>query len=177
MKTYVLKCFIVFAFISLNPIVLAETKTTKATKAQTEVWLNQHIVAWDDSKRVKVNTSNCKLHIESQKNSTVMNFKGILFPIEIIAKDRSQDPFIRVRFKDRYSGNYGFDKKCNSSNSNCQKNIGKWSPVSYYDFRITNVVQYVGRDEDLNVHKAKKLNRALTHYAKLCNAKEYNFTF
>jgi hypothetical protein len=155
----------------------ATEKSTLASKQQTEMWLQQAIVAWDDDDKLSVKADVCKLYVKTKRKSTIMNFEGILFPIEVIAKGNSHNPYVRIRFKNRYSGDYGMERECNVDNDYCRKNIGKWSPVSYYDFNITHVTQYRGRDEDLNIDKSGQLKNALQHYAKLCNATDYNFHF
>jgi len=155
---------------------LAETKP-KASAAQTEEWLNQHIVAWDDSTRLKVETKDCRMQVTSKTQDRLINFKGTLFPIEIIAKGSSDDAFVRIRVKDRYTGNYGMQRSCSSNNQWCRENENKWSYLSYQDFRITHVRDYVTNSKGQNVDKATQLKSALEHYSKLCNAKAYNFRF
>lgn len=161
-----------------SQVVMAQQeKKHKANQSETENWLSQHIVAWDDSKKLVVEVNDCTMKVKTANRASVINFNGVLFPVEIIAKGKSQDPYIRLRVKDRYSGDYGMMKECSSENAWCKKNIGKWTPLSYIDYRISNVVHYIGRDEDLNVDKAEILRDALEHYARLCNASEYNYYF
>jgi hypothetical protein len=149
----------------------------KATKQQISDWLSQHIVAWDENTKLTVDGNDCRLQIMRNNRSAIMNFNGILFPVEVIRKGNSNDAFVRVRFKERYSGDYGMERECNQQNNFCQDNIGKWSPLSYYDFTVTNVSKYSGPILDLNITKSNRLARALSHYARLCNATDYNFTF
>ncbi len=153
------------------------TPLPKANKIQIAEWIAQHAVAWDEDTKLEITGDDCRLQINRDNTSSIMNFSGILFPVEIIAKDNSKHAYVRVRFKDRYSGDYGMKKACNTQNEFCKKNIGKWSPISYFDFKVTDVVNYIGMDRDLNHSKSRSLARALTHYAKLCNAKDYEFTF
>ena len=148
-----------------------EASKPKATKAQTEQWLDRYIQVWDDNKRIYVETEDCKIQIKTKSNSTLLNMKGLLFPVEILSVNRSSSPSVRVRFVNRYSGDYAMDKQCKSDNLYCDNYAGKWNAVSYYDFNITHWVDYVGRDEDLSVKKASKLKAGLEHYAKLCGAK------
>lgn len=149
----------------------------RATKSQASEWIAQHAVAWDEYTKLVVEIDDCRLQVLRENKSTIMNFSGVLFPIEIIAKGSSKDPYVRVRFKDRYSGDYGMEKECNASNSFCRDNIGKWSPLSFFDFTITSVTDYIGRDNDINIAKASQLSKALNYYARTCNATDYNFRF
>lgn len=149
----------------------------KASKAQISDWIAQHAVAWDEDKKLVITGEDCRLRINRDNTSSIMNLSGILFPVEIIAKPNSKHAYVRVRFKERYSGDYGMQKACNAQNDFCEKNIGKWSPISYFDFKVSDVVNYIGMDRDLNHTKSRQLARAITHYAKLCNATDYEFTF
>lgn len=149
----------------------------KATKQQVSDWLTQHIVAWDENTKLVVEGNNCRLQILRNNRSAIMNFKGILFPVEVIRKGNSNDAYVRVRFKDRYSGDFGMERECNQQNNFCQENIGKWSPLSFFDFTVTHVNKYSGPNLSLNITKANRLAGAITHYAKLCNATDYSFTF
>lgn len=166
---------IIFAIVS--NMAQAEKTTNKASMEQTEAWMEQHIQAWDDNTRVEVEAQDCKLKIFTHKTASVVNMKGLLFPIEVLAiNDRS--PRVRIRVKDRYTGDYGVTKECpNNAARLCKNSDEKWSPLSYYDFTITHELEYFGRDEDLNKRKATSLRNALNHYANLCGAKEWQYSF
>lgn len=152
--------------------------TNKATKAQTEEWLEQHIQAWDDGKRIFVTAKDCKLQFKTKDTSSIINMSGVLFPIEVLAIGSSRSPKVRVRVKDRYTGDYGMIKECpNNTNRVCENSSQKWKPLSYYDLTITHVLEYFDRNEDLNDDKARSLRSALSHYAQLCGAKEYEYSF
>jgi hypothetical protein len=167
-----------FSFPSFSQAEQQEKKPLpKATKSQISDWIAQHAVAWDEGTKLEISSDDCRLQINRDNTNSIMNFSGILFPVEIIAKQNSKHPYVRVRFKDRYSGDYGMKKACNAQNDFCKKNVGKWSPISYFDFKVTDVVNYIGMDRDLNHSKSRSLARALTHYARLCNATDYEFTF
>ena len=160
-----------------DPDTLTNSPLPKATKQQVSDWLSQHIVAWDEKRKLTVTGNDCRLQIMLNNKSSIINFSGILFPVEVIRKDNSNDAFVRVRFKDRYSGDYGMERECNKENNFCQDNKVKWSPLSYIDFTVTHVNKYSGPSLNLNITKSARLARALTHYAKLCNAADYNFSF
>lgn len=164
--------------LSPNITEAAKKSTNKATKSQTEEWIEQHIQAWDDDKKIFVTANDCKLQFKTKDTSSIINMAGVLFPIEVIAIGNSRSPRVRVRVKDRYTGDYGMIKECpNNSNRVCENSSQKWQPLSYYDLTITHVLEYFDRDEDLNDGKARSLRNALSHYAQLCGAKEYEYSF
>lgn len=157
---------------------VAEKSKNKATKAQTEEWIEQHIQAWDDDKKIFVTAKDCKIQFVTKDTSSIINMAGLLFPIEVIAIGNSRSPIVRVRVKDRYTGDYGMKKECpNNSDLICENSSQKWEPLSYYDLTITHVLEYFGRDENLNDRKASSLRNAISHYAQICGAKEYEYSF
>lgn len=155
----------------------ADEERTEATQAQTEDWLTEHIVAWDDSTKLRVRSEDCSLNVLTKNRSTVINFAGVLFPIEIIRLGNTKDAFVRVRVKRRYSGDFSMQRSCGASNEWCEKNVEKWSPVSYHDFRVSHVTAYSGTSENINVDKASELRSAMKHYALLCGTTEYDYHF
>lgn len=178
MKAFINKAAVlVFALMSAEFVFAAKT-TNKATIAETEEWIEQHVQAWDDSKRIFVEAKNCKLQVYTKRQTLIVDMKGVLFPIEVVAYERDRSPRVRLRVKNRYSGDYGMVRECpNSSSAICKNSNEKWQPLSYYDFTITHVLEYFGRDEDLNDRKASSLKNALNHYANLCGAKAYEYSF
>ncbi len=177
-KTIVLLLFFFFPAHSISAQTSdAPAPLPKASKSQIAEWISQHVVAWDEATKLTANSDQCRLQILRNNKSTIMNFSGVLFPIEVFAKKNTNNAYVRVRFKDRYSGDYGMERVCNKENNFCKDNIGKWSPVSFYDFTVTDIRAYEGRNNDINIKKSRKLARALTHFARLCNSTDYNFTF
>lgn len=155
----------------------AEEERPEATQAQTEDWLSEHIVAWDDATKLRVDAKDCSVQVLEKSLSTVINFAGVLFPVEVLRFDGTNDAFVRVRVKKRYSGDYSMQRRCGQSNEWCEQNVEKWSPVSYYDFRVSSVTAYSGSANNINIDKADELRRAFRHYALLCGSTEEDYRF
>ena len=163
---------------ALLPWTANAAQLPKASKAQIEHWLEEHIVAWDDSDRMTVDAKDCSITIKTKTRARVINLAGVLKPIEIIRYGSDSDAMVRVRLKSRYSGDYGLEKECSTSNEWCQQNVGKWAPLARHDFRVSHVRAYSKSGiEHYNTSKADRLKDAIDHYADLCGATEYDFTF
>jgi hypothetical protein len=169
---------ITLALLNFLVITPSVASTKKPNKKQTEEWIVQHVQAWDDRNAISVEAKDCRIIVSTSNSSSLINMEGLLFPIEVLSLDRSTSPTVRLRVKDRYSGDYGMIKKCPSNETvNCKNSKHKWKPLSYQDLNITGYVEYFGRDEGVNNTKAKSLVSALSHYAKLCGAAEFSYSF
>ena len=109
---------------ALLPWTANAAQLPKASKAQIEHWLEEHIVAWDDSDRMTVDAKDCSITIKTKTRARVINLAGVLKPIEIIRYGSDSDAMVRVRLKSRYSGDYGLERNAQPAMSGASRTLG-----------------------------------------------------
>ena len=91
-------------------------------------------------------------------------------PVELERLD--SDVTIRLRVKQKHSGNYAMYRECNAENRFCAEPTGKFQTAAYVDLTITSVRDYANASRTTNIDKARRLTRAIDHYARQCGAME-----
>lgn len=178
MKTFL--GFAVAAALCAGATGAAYASDDRATKAQTERWLTHHIESWDDQQRPRVRVRECVIQRTTTRDNHILNLTGLILPVEVL-DGGSNDAVVRARVQDVRSGNYAMSRQCDDRSRNCAGAEGNYEPEPYVDFMVRHAAPYTGNTRSLTSSKATQLQRALVHYARLCNddfdAMEENIRF